>query len=322
MKAFRLFLTLLIPFLLSSFVSGYSWNDVKLWCNQTPNPQPCEYFLSNNPTYQYKPLKQKSDFLKLSLHLAQERALKGHANTLSLGSKCRNPRERVAWADCVELYEQTIGKLNETLNPDPNTKYSQVDAQTWLSTALTNLETCKAGFYELGVQDYVLPLMSNNVTKLLSNTLSLNKVEYEEPSYKEGFPKWVKPGDRKLLQSSSPASRANVVVAKDGSGKYTTVSAAVNSAPKNSRGRYVIYVKGGIYNEQVEVKSKNIMLVGDGIGKTIITGSKSVGGGTTTFRSATVGELFFFLLLINSNQFLGFMFDYVTINLKIITVIY
>ncbi|XP_028778198.1 pectinesterase 2-like isoform X2 [Neltuma alba] len=30
------------------------------------------------------------------------------------------------------------------------------------------------------------------------------------------------------------------------------------------------------------------MLVGDGIGKTIITGSKSVGGGTTTFRSATV----------------------------------
>ena len=39
----------------------------------------------------------------------------------------------------------------------------------------------------------------------------------------------------------------------------------------------MIYVKGGIYNEQVEVKSKNIMLVGDGIGKTIITGSKSVG---------------------------------------------
>jgi len=48
-------------------------------------------------------------------------------------------------------------------------------------------------------------------------------------------------------------------------------------------------VKAGVYNEQVEIKTKNIMLVGDGIGKTIITGSKSVGGGTTTFRSATVG---------------------------------
>ncbi|KAI3428967.1 Pectinesterase [Psidium guajava] len=30
------------------------------------------------------------------------------------------------------------------------------------------------------------------------------------------------------------------------------------------------------------------MFVGDGIGKTIITGSKSVGGGSTTFKSATV----------------------------------
>ncbi|KAG5042121.1 hypothetical protein JHK87_006036 [Glycine soja] len=288
MIPFRLFLTLSVPFFLSSFVSSYSWNDVKLWCSQTPNPEPCEYFLSNNPTHQYKPIKQKSDFFKLSLQLAQERALNGHANTLSLGSKCRNPRETAAWADCVELYEQTIRKLNKTL--DPSTKFSQVDTQTWLSTALTNLETCKAGFYELGVQDYVLPLMSNNVTKLLSNTLALNKVEYEEPSYKDGFPTWVKPGDRRLLQASSPASKANAVVAKDGSGKYTTVSEAVNAAPKSNSGRYVIYVKGGIYDEQVEIKANNIMLVGDGIGKTIITSSKSVGGGTTTFRSATVGR--------------------------------
>lgn len=302
MEAFRLLITVLlfIPFLFSSFASGYSWNEVKLWCSQTPNPQPCEYFLgNNNPTHQQnKSINHKSDFFKLSLQLVQERALKGHANTLSLGTKCRNPRETAAWADCVELYEQTIHRLNKTL--DPNTKCSQADTQTWLSTALTNLDTCKAGFYDLGVQDYVLPLMSNNVTKLLSNTLALNKVPYQQQSsYKDGFPTWVKPGDRKLLQMSSPASRANVVVAKDGSGKYTTISAAINGAPKSSSGRYVIYVKGGVYNEQVEIKAKNIMLVGDGIGKTIVTGSKSVGGGTTTFRSATVGKSNIFHLFVN-----------------------
>ncbi|WVZ17684.1 hypothetical protein V8G54_010666 [Vigna mungo] len=248
MSTFNLFITLLVSFLLSSFVSSYSGNDVQLWCNQTPNPQPCEYFLTNSPTHQYKQINQKSDFLQLSLQLVQERALIAHANTLSLASKCRNPRETVAWTDCVELYEQTILKLNKTL--DPNTKSSHVDTQTWLSTALTNLETCKAGFYELGVQDYVLSFMSNNVTQLLSNTLALNKVDYEEPSYKDGFPTWVKPGDRKLLQASSPTSKANVVVSKDGSGKYTTVSAAINAAPVISSGRYVIYVKGGEYNEQ------------------------------------------------------------------------
>ncbi|XP_002280446.2 pectinesterase 2 [Vitis vinifera] len=282
---------LLVSLLLSPIVvSGYKSEDVKSWCSQTPYPQPCEYFLSHKPDH--SPIKQKSDFLKISMQLALERALRAESNTYSLGSKCRNELEKTAWSDCLKLYEYTILRLNKTV--DPNTKCSQVDSQTWLSTALTNLETCRAGFVELGVSDYLLPLMSNNVSKLISNTLSLNKVPYTEPSYKEGFPTWVKPGDRKLLQSSSPASQANIVVAKDGSGDYTTITAAVSAASKRSgTGRYVIYVKAGTYNENIEIgaKLKNIMLLGDGIGKTIITGSKSVGGGSTTFNSATVAAV-------------------------------
>ncbi|XP_027335386.1 pectinesterase 2-like [Abrus precatorius] len=289
MASLLLLLSLLIvPFLYFPFVSCYSSNDIKLSCSQTPNPQPCEYFLINNLAHMHKQIKQKADFTNLSLQLAQERAMMSHANALSLGPKCRNPREKAAWVDCLQMYEHTIHRLNKTL--DPNTRCSQTDSQTWLSAALTNLEACKTGFYELGVQDYVLPLMmSNNVTMLLSNVLALNKVEYQEPkTYKDGFPTWVKPGDRKLLQTSSPSSQANAVVAKDGSGHFTTINAAINAAPKSNSGRYVIYVKAGEYNEQVEIKSNNIMLMGDGIGKTIITGSSSVGGGSTTFRSATV----------------------------------
>ncbi|KAI6706623.1 hypothetical protein NL676_009585 [Syzygium grande] len=250
-----------------------------------PYPQPCEYFLTHNP--KNIPIKQKSDFLKVSMQLTLERALRAQSNTYSLGSKCRNEHEKAAWADCLELYEQTILRLNQTVD----LKCTQEDAQTWLSTALTNLETCRIGFVELGVSDYVLPLMSNNVTKLISNTLSLNYVPYKPPSYTNGFPTWVRPGDRKLLQSSSPASKANIVVAKDGSGKYKTIKEAITAASKRSgTSRYVIYIKAGTYKENIEVgsKLKNIMFVGDGIGKTIITGSKSVGGGSTTFKSATV----------------------------------
>ncbi|MED6201750.1 hypothetical protein PIB30_098192, partial [Stylosanthes scabra] len=62
----------------------------------------------------------------------------------------------------------------------------------------------------------------------------------------------------------------------------------IDDAQKNSSGRYVIYVKEGIYNEQVEIKINNIKLIEDGIGKTIITGRQSFGGGVTTFRSASV----------------------------------
>lgn len=281
----------LVSLLLSPFVvSGYSEKDIKSWCSQTPNPQPCEYFLSHKGDG-HSPIKDKSDFFKLSMQLALERALRAESNTYSLGPKCRNEQEKAAWSDCLKLYEYTILRLNKTV--DPNTKCSQADAQTWLSTALTNLETCQAGFQEMGVSNYFLPFMSNNVSKLISNTLSLNKVPYSPPSYKDGFPTWVKPGDRKLLQSSSSASSANIVVAKDGSGDYTTIKAAVTAASKRSgSGRYVIYVKAGTYSENIEIgtKLKNIMLLGDGIGKTIITGSKSVGGGSTTFNSATVGK--------------------------------
>ncbi|XVF22737.1 hypothetical protein REPUB_Repub12eG0196500 [Reevesia pubescens] len=280
----------LVSFSLFPVVFGYETNDVKSWCSKTPNPIPCEYFLSHDS--KTTTIKDEPDFLKISMQLALDRATRAHSNTYSLGSKCRNEREKAAWADCVKLYELTILRLNKTV--DSSTKLNKDDAQTWLSTALTNLETCRTGFIELTVQDYLLPMMSNNVSKLISNTLALNKAPYKEPTYKDGFPTWVKPGDRKLLQSSSPASQANIVVAQDGSGNYKTINDAISAASKRSgSGRYVIYVKAGTYRENVEIgsKLKNIMLVGDGIGKTIITGSESVGGGSTTFNSATVAAV-------------------------------
>ncbi|KAJ9679011.1 hypothetical protein PVL29_021047 [Vitis rotundifolia] len=218
-----------------------------------------------------------------------ERALTAQSHNKWLGSKCRNEREKAAWADCLKLYQDTIQQLNQTL--DPATKCTDFDQQTWLSTALTNLDTCRAGFVELGVSDFVLPLMSNNVSKLISNSLAMKNDIPEKHTYKEGFPSWVKAGDRRLLQSTSTAAKANLVVAQDGSGNYRTIKAAIEAAAKRSgSGRYVIHVKKGVYKENIEIgnKMKNIMLVGDGLRNTIITGSRSVGGGFTTFDSATV----------------------------------
>ncbi|KAF3440009.1 hypothetical protein FNV43_RR18287 [Rhamnella rubrinervis] len=286
---FRYYATLVVLLSVSQTLLAYSPEQVKSWCSQTPNPEPCEYYLSHDP--HNTPIKQKSDFFKISTQLALDRAIQGQHNVDSLGPKCRNSLEKTAWADCLELYQYTVLRLNKSI--DPNVKCSQYDAQTWLSTALTNLETCWVGLQELGVSEHLLPFMSSNVSKLVSNSLAINKApndgDQSPPSYKDGFPTWVKPGDRKLLQSSSPASQANIVVAQDGSGDYTTVKAAISAASSGKRsGRFVIYVKAGTYKENVEIKLANIMLVGDGIGKTIITGSKSVGGGSTTFNSATV----------------------------------
>jgi pectinesterase len=50
-----------------------------------------------------------------------------------------------------------------------------------------------------------------------------------------------------------------------------------------------------VYKENVDVPKKvtNIMFLGDGRTNTIITGSRNVVDGSTTFHSATVGKFFF-----------------------------
>ncbi|KAL3598018.1 hypothetical protein D5086_005936 [Populus alba] len=146
----------------------------------------------------------------------------------------------------------------------------------------------------------------DNAGKMCSNTLSLikgliedaqaiaNRLKTtsrklkEEDDSDEGWPEWLSVTDRRLFQSS--LLTPDVVVAADGSGKYRTVSAAVADAPKHSAKRYIIKIKAGVYRENVEVPSEktNIMFLGDGRKKTIITSSRNVVDGGTTYHSATV----------------------------------
>ncbi|KAL1298578.1 hypothetical protein AAHE18_18G042700 [Arachis hypogaea] len=56
--------------------------------------------------------------------------------------------------DCLKLYDDTIFHLKRTLECLNNNNCSAVDAQTWLSTALTK---CQTGAQELSVQDFKVP---------------------------------------------------------------------------------------------------------------------------------------------------------------------
>ncbi|KAL6126979.1 hypothetical protein ACLB2K_075024 [Fragaria x ananassa] len=279
-------LCLSLALLSSTAFSSVLSTGLDYWCSKTPYPAACKFNFAHDPKH-YSIPKKMSDFKKISIQSTIENALKTQSHNKWLGQKCRTEKEKAAWSDCLKLYEESISLLNRTV--DPNTKCTEFDSQTWLSTALTNLETCRAGFVELGVSDFVLPLMSNNVSKLISNTLSINNGSSAPAvtnQYTEGFPAWVKPGVRRLLQST-PA--ANVVVAQDGSGNYKTIKEALDAAAKRSGSqRFVIRVKSGVYKENLEIKLKNIYLLGDGLRSTIITGSRSVVGGSTTFNSATV----------------------------------
>ncbi|OVA16652.1 Pectinesterase [Macleaya cordata] len=96
----------------------------------------------------------------------------------------------------------------------------------------------------------------------------------------EGYPTWFSAADRKLLAvHSNGGVKPNVVVAKDGSGQFKTIGAALAAYPKNNpkKTRYVIYVKAGIYNEWVTVTENmhNVFMYGDGPTKTIVTGRRN-----------------------------------------------
>ncbi|OIV95089.1 hypothetical protein TanjilG_21479 [Lupinus angustifolius] len=99
---------------------------------------------------------------------------------------------------------------------------------------------------------------------------------------------------RKLLQSAPDGVnvRQVVVVNQDGSGDFITINDAVAAAPNNSvssNGFSVIHVVAGVYEEIVSIPKykQYLMMIGDGINQTIITGNQSVVGGSTTFNSAT-----------------------------------
>ncbi|CAH9110240.1 unnamed protein product [Cuscuta epithymum] len=296
MAKIQMILTCLASFLALSFLfTVVSSNHHRDSCSRTPHPEQCEYYLRDYAS------ENETNIFEVSKKVALDHAKKAKAYIDSLGPKCNSGREKAAWEDCVELYDDMVERINTTI--DPLTKYSASDEQTWLSAALTNIDTCLNGFIEFNVIDNIYPLLSSNTSQLISNTLALSKynsTHEDATTNKDGFPTWVKPGDRKLLQSPSPGARADIVVAIDGTGNYKKVGEAVAAAAATRRTgskRIVIHVKAGTYTENVEIgkKLKYITMFGDGIERTIITGRRSVGGGFTTFKSATfaaVGEGF------------------------------
>ncbi|XP_058181299.1 pectinesterase-like, partial [Rhododendron vialii] len=264
-------------------------------CTRTPNPQLCNALVVTKPlaTIYETQFQLRESALRNTLNKAEQ--ARGLVAAMDVSSF--DERAKLAWADCLELYEDAVNQLNRSLGST-----DQHSSQTWLSAAITNQQTCQNGFIDFHLSSHLnsFPDILSDFSKLLSNSLAINKAispsmatlsskkTQNRRLLSDGFPEWVSATDRKLLQSSVGPPIANVVVAQDGSGNYKTISEAVAASRSGSK-RFVIYVKAGVYKENVEIKGsmKNLMLVGDGIGATIVTGSKNVHDGSTTFGSAT-----------------------------------
>ncbi|KAM7483948.1 hypothetical protein LguiB_008531 [Lonicera macranthoides] len=288
---------------------------LKSSCSSTLYPDLCYSAIATVPGLSKKVTNQK-DVIKLSLNITTE-AVEHNFFTIQklIALKKLTKREKIALHDCLETIDETLDELHKAVEdlqdyPAKKTLTEHAgDLKTLISSAITNQETCLDGFSHDGADKHLREVLvkgQTHVEKMCSNALAMIKnmtdtdMENEakimgrklkEERNRGGWPEWLSAGDRRLLQSSTVTP--NVVVAADGSGDYMTVTEAVEAAPNKSSTRYVISIKAGVYRENVEVPKKktNIMFMGEGRANTIITGSRNVADGSTTFHSATVAAV-------------------------------
>lgn len=101
--------------------------------------------------------------------------------------------------------------------------------------------------------------------------------------------------------------KPNLVV---GRGSFRTIREAIALAVqlRHDDERFVIKIKAGVYNENVAVDGvlPNLTLIGEGKGKTIITGELSYrGSNVTTYKTATVGKPYIVYIKVKSDNSLS-----------------
>ncbi|TZF86166.1 DUF3244 domain-containing protein (plasmid) [Pedobacter sp. BS3] len=94
-----------------------------------------------------------------------------------------------------------------------------------------------------------------------------------------------------LCSTYVKAASYDAVVDKNGTGDYTTIQAALDAAPASATSPYRIYIKSGVYYENLTIAKPFIQFIGESAAKTIITynnynGKAIPGGGGTTYGTA------------------------------------
>lgn len=295
---------------------------IKMSCSSTRYPELCYSAIANGPraAASLAAINDGNDVLLESIRATQQAI---DTNTADIESykttnkmKLTNQQNDAldASTDNNELSQSDLQNAENSLLSYTNElplsdQDAEPDINTPLSSCITYQDTIMDGFSHTAADKLVRKDISDgvdNVKKMCMNTLAMNmnmtatrianelkttkrNLKEENGRNESGWPKWLSVANRRLLQSSSLTP--DVVVAADGSGNYSTVSAAVAAAPTRSSKRYIIRIKAGVYREtvQVPINKTNLMFLGDGRRKTIITASRSVVDGITAFRSATVG---------------------------------
>lgn len=226
-----------------------------------------------------------------------------------LDSSTGNLNRTTAANNCMEVLHNSEYRIS--IAKDALTRGKNKDARAWMSAALLYQYDCWSALKYANDTQMVGKTMAflDSLTALSSNALSMlasfdnygsDSASWKPPmTERDGF--WETYGSGAESGSGirvgfPPADKADVTVCKDeSSGCFKTVQEAVTAAPDNAGPqKFVIHIKEGVYDEIVRVplEKKNVIFLGDGMGKTVITGSLNADQpGISTYNTATVGVL-------------------------------
>ncbi|PQQ04232.1 putative pectinesterase/pectinesterase inhibitor 34 [Prunus yedoensis var. nudiflora] len=287
-------------------------------CAKTQFPSLCVNSLLDFPGSVHA---SEQDLVHISFNMTLQHLSKALYLSSSLSYLQMDPHSRSAYDDCLELLDSSIDALSRSLTsvaPGAAAVAPTQDVLTWLSAALTNQDTCGEGLSQVsGPVKSEMDTRLRDLSELVSNCLAiysaigagddfsgvpiqnrrrrlLNSMERDvmgdNADVSRDLPRWLSSRERKLLSVPVSQIQADIIVSKDGNGTYKTIAEAIKKAPEYSSRRIVIYVRAGRYEEdnlKVGRKKTNLMFIGDGKGKTVITGGRSAAQNITTFHTAS-----------------------------------
>ncbi|XP_023636498.1 probable pectinesterase/pectinesterase inhibitor 51 isoform X2 [Capsella rubella] len=278
---------------------------IRLACNATRYPDQCVSSLSEPGLV--PPDSKPIQIIHSAISISFQNLKTAQSKIKSIvDSSVGNLNRTNAAKTCLQLLSYSEHRTQST--DQALTRGKIKDARAWMSAALVYQydswsalkyvnDTSQVG-ETMSFLDALIHLSSNALSMMVSyDNFGDNVASWTSPATeRDGF--WDKTGP--VLGSDTGPNlgfpsglKEDATVCKDGKCAYKTVQDAVNAAPVgNGKRKFVIKISEGVYEETVIVpfEKKNVVFIGDGMGKTVITGSLNAGmPGITTYNTATVG---------------------------------
>ncbi|XP_050374693.1 pectinesterase-like [Argentina anserina] len=294
-------------------------------CQPTDYQQECEKSLEKEVGNDKDP----KELARAGIQVAINKMDEAIRTTIIFKNQAKDPMIEQALSICKHLLNASMYDLKISYNKmgaidlDKVDEYAE-DVRVWLSGAVSHQDTCVEAFEnttgDIGkkmkeILEIPHERTSNALSMVTETTKALNSLNFKsnarrllassppsnnnnnnknnqqkQPGTKTDHPSWLTGRKLDLLKATPETLKPNVTVAQDGSGKFKTINEALKLVPKKSDDLFVIYVKEGVYKENVTIEGtmENVVMIGDGPTKTKISGNKSFTGGIKTMNTATV----------------------------------